>query len=513
VTSPREATGADAKFAPSAILVFAGLSLACAIASDGFLTADALTHYLYAKYAFSDPTLFVDVWGRPVVTMLYAVPAALAGRIGVRITALIVAIVCAFSAHGIGRGQGLRRPALALLFTLAQPLVFLNSFAEMTELPFAALAGLAFWAYQSRRWWVAAALAGLLPLTRPEGFELIALAGAGLLANRRFLPLLLLALPLLLWNHAGWELYGRAGPWWRWLGDHWPYSRDSTYPAGNPLQLVLSLPAVVSPFVLPATLIGAWRTLRPPLDRSARDTHTRTCELVTLGIPLSILIIHSLLYGLGKMASFGEPRYLLVAAPFWAVLSARGWEWLADRLQWRHPLRWAAVASILPAAALIIHPVLPLRRPAHWETAERFVNQFRERMVTAGYTKVLTAHPAVIYYLGVSPIDPEHVVEWRRDSILKPPPGTVLVWDPIYSARNASVDRAVTLAEVRAAGWVQVPEFDPLLATPPTEPRGPTPDPADEVATKEPWAVFVHAGNPLMPAEAPPAPRRFPSPP
>src|SRR5204863_1214208 len=147
----------------------------------------------------SEPTLLVDVWGRPVVTMLYAVPAALAGRIGVRITALAMALLCSFSAFGIARGQGLRRPALALLFTLAQPLVFLNSFAEMTELPFAALAGLAFWAYQSRRWCVAAALAGLLPLARPEGFELIALAGVGLLVNRRWLPLLLLPLPLLLW--------------------------------------------------------------------------------------------------------------------------------------------------------------------------------------------------------------------------------------------------------------------------------------------------------------------------
>jgi hypothetical protein len=134
-------------------------------------------------------------------------------------------------------------------------------------------------------------------------------------------------------------------------------------------------------------------------------------------------------------------------------------------------------------------------------------------MVTAGYGKVLTAHPAVIYYLGVSPIDPAHVVEWRRDFIVRPPPGTVLVWDPIYSARNANVDRAVTLAEVRAAGWVQVPEFDRLLATPPTESSRPTPDPADEVATKEPWAVFVHADNRLTPAEAPPAPRRSPSPP
>ena len=60
MTFPDEATGADGRFVTCAIVVFAAASLACAVSSNGFLTADALTHYLYAKYAFTDPTLLVD---------------------------------------------------------------------------------------------------------------------------------------------------------------------------------------------------------------------------------------------------------------------------------------------------------------------------------------------------------------------------------------------------------------------------------------------------------------------
>ena len=67
-------------------LVFSVCSLACAILSDGFLTADALTHYLYAKYALWEPALLVDMWGRPLVTGLFAVPAAL-GEDGARTVA------------------------------------------------------------------------------------------------------------------------------------------------------------------------------------------------------------------------------------------------------------------------------------------------------------------------------------------------------------------------------------------------------------------------------------------
>ena len=50
-----------------------------------------------------------------------------------------------------------------MIFTLAQPLAFLHSFAELTELPFALLLAGAFWAYVRRRWWAVAILAGLLP--------------------------------------------------------------------------------------------------------------------------------------------------------------------------------------------------------------------------------------------------------------------------------------------------------------------------------------------------------------
>jgi hypothetical protein len=73
-----------------------------------------------------------------------------------------------------------------------------------------------------------------------------------------------------------------------------------------------------------------------------------------------------------------------------------------------------------------------------------------------------------------------------------PPPDTVLVWDPIYGARNANTERALTLDEIRAAGWVQVPEFDPTLRAPTTPSSRPTPDPQDQLAPQGKWAVFVH---------------------
>src|SRR5436305_1283522 len=244
-----------------AITIFAGLSLWAAAASDGFLEADSCTHYIYARYAFAQPHLFVNIWGRPVCTAVYSVGAHLAGRIGVRVTSLLIAIGIALIAQGIARGQGWRRPApvLALIFTLAQPLVFLHSFSELTELPFALLVALGFWAYQRRRWlWFALAV-GMTPLSRPEGFGLLLLAAAGLLLHRRWWWLAVLALPLIAWDYAGWREYGSDGPWWNWLRANWPYAQQSLYDRGPLLHFVMLMPVVTSPFIFPAMVVGVWR--------------------------------------------------------------------------------------------------------------------------------------------------------------------------------------------------------------------------------------------------------------
>ena len=153
----------------AAIVLFAGLSFYCATHSEGFITGDACMHYLSARYAHSSHQNFVDVWNRPLTIGLYALPAWLGGRAAVRFTAMLVAIACGLVGCKIAAVQGARRPVLALIFTLAQPMLFLHSFGEMTELPFALVLGLAFLAYQARWFFLAAALTAWLPLGRPEG--------------------------------------------------------------------------------------------------------------------------------------------------------------------------------------------------------------------------------------------------------------------------------------------------------------------------------------------------------
>ncbi len=231
----------------AAVAVFASLSLAAAVTSTGFLEADACTHYLFARFALSEPHYLVNVWGRPFFTILHALPAAWFGLYGVRITSLLLALIGAMATYRVACAQGYRRPELALIALLAQPLYFLHSFSELTELPFATLLILAFWAYQSRRWLLMAILLSLGPTARPEGFGFLLLGAAALVLHGRRRWLVVLPMPLLIWTFCGWLVNGRPdyghgaanGLWW--LLRNWPYSATSMYLPG-PLLLWSSRP-------------------------------------------------------------------------------------------------------------------------------------------------------------------------------------------------------------------------------------------------------------------------------
>ncbi|MCC6422582.1 MAG: hypothetical protein IT447_03820 [Phycisphaerales bacterium] len=479
-----------------ALLIFAGLSAYFAAASEGFLEADGCTHYLYARFAFAEPHYFANVWGRPWCTGLYAIPAAVAGLLGVRLMSLALALLCAIVAYQLAKEQGHRRPVLALILTLGQPLLFLHSFSELTEVPFAALLVLAFWAYQRRQWLVMALLASMLPLARPEGFGFIILAAVALLAARRWTWLLLLPVPLLLWNHAGWVLSGRNGVWWRWLIDNWPYSANSLYPAGNLFKFAALLPMLVSPLVFPMTCLGTWRNLRiaPTVHAFIHAAHRNRCIVLTALLPLLVLVGHSLLYWLGKMASNGELRYLLILASFWGILSARGWEWFFERFNWRRPVIWAGLAVLIPGGVNFYYHMLPIQPDSQWRRAKWVADWYENSPLRLEYPKLMAAHPGIFYFLDLSVNDTGRARQWNLETVRQAPGGTILIWDPIYGVYNATGDHSIHIKDLLDAGWIADPMVEARLNRPIDQPEAGHPLQKIEPSAGQ-WHIFLSPTN------------------
>lgn len=443
-----------------AIAVFSLMSITMAVVSVGFLEGDACSHFLTAQAAFADPTYLVNVWGRPVCTALYALPVHFSGRLGARLSSLVTAIVISLLTRSIARGQGWRWPTLALMFVLAQPLVFLHSFSELTELPFALLIALGFLAYQRRQFFCLALVMGFGPLSRPEGFGFLALTLLALVLHRRWWWSVLAVAPLILWDYFGWRLNGCPGHWWTWLHDNWPYSQDSLYEKGPALYFVEYLPAVVSPFLFPATVVGIARCLMGQIfagwvgliREAIGNNHLRRCEILITVLPLMILAGHSFLYWRGKMASNGELRYMMVVAPFWALLSARGWSWIFAAMNWRRPFLWASLAVMLPVLVNRAWTVIPMDYGPDWLEAKQIAIWYKANPIHNDYPYLDISHVGLQFFLNFDP-QSGRLRPWTKTVIDSRPPGTLLIWDRVGALFNSDAQRKVPLDEIRAAGW------------------------------------------------------------
>jgi len=68
---------------------------------------------------------------------------------------------------------------------------------------------------------------------------------------------------------------------------------------------------------------------------------------------------------------------------------------------------------------------------------------------------LMLSHPAIFYFMDSGPGETVDGVEWKESTLAQKPPGTLMVWDPIYGVFNSDVARSITLGEIEEAGWVR----------------------------------------------------------
>ncbi|MEK7845438.1 MAG: hypothetical protein AAB257_00550, partial [Nitrospinota bacterium] len=97
---------------------------------------DEVGHYLIAKYSWQHPLLFLDIWGRPLVTLLFSIPAQVSlglTRFLSSLISLIVVYLTTYLAQIVLKKNEVR---LVIPFLVFQPFYFLLSFGILTELIF-----------------------------------------------------------------------------------------------------------------------------------------------------------------------------------------------------------------------------------------------------------------------------------------------------------------------------------------------------------------------------------------
>jgi hypothetical protein len=316
---------------------------------------DGGTHFLFARDAWWNHALLVDVWGRPLFTALYAFP-ALAGYLPAKLLTVAVCVATAWQCWRWAEDEGMSRAELAIPFLALQPSVLLLTGDTMTEPLFALMLVIALRLRRAGRVQGAMLLASLLPLARPEGFFVCVLWGIWSLTDARVsdawwrrartLPLLAVGVvawwiaaliitrdPLFIlhnWPHQ-WAptgaLYGTA-PWL----EYWHLRYEIV---AKPLAIFFALGLVA---LLVRRRLG-----------------------VATSLVLMLFVLHSVLRHLGLFGSAGYPRYFVCVAPAIALITLEGWNVVADscwrmleRLPSRARTSVRVVAYVLSAALLLV---------------------------------------------------------------------------------------------------------------------------------------------------------------
>ncbi len=275
---------------------------------------DSGYHYLFARWAWEHPAYFVNVWARPLFTLVYSLPAQ-AGYAATKIFTLLIALATGWQTWRLARDLGLARAGLVVPLLILQPSCFLLFTTALTEPLFALIFVAALRLHLSGRKTAGALTASLLILVRPEGFFIGLLWGVVLLIEDRFRMLprpLLLASGMLLWWISALLLTGDP----LWIAHNWPSDWQVASQANGTGPIwwyLILLPLIVGPFFLPWFIRGLIRSLRQ--------------RIFLLGAAsfLTLFCFHSVMYWRGWFGSAGYARYLVCVSPAIAIISLIGW--------------------------------------------------------------------------------------------------------------------------------------------------------------------------------------------
>ena len=324
----------DSRNAAIALALMTLLGIALIFLFPGCPEQDTNYHFLGARTAWSNPWLFVDVWGRPLYTTLYALPAFL-GFTATRFFAVGIGVAIGWQTWRLACDLRLERAWLVILFLLGQP-VFFELFPDLlTEPLFALVFVVALRLHLRGRRRSGMLIASLHPLARPEGVFLCLLWGAWVVAET-FYPVTSLQTSI------GWKLI-RIVPstvilatgvsiWWiaatcitrdpLFILHNWPSTwHQGVYGSGTlfsysrrSLEFMGTL--LAAPFVL-----GLWLKIR-----------ARTWIAITTSFVL-LFFLHTLFRAYGFFGEAGYPRYMVSVAPVIAVLTLVGWNTIAMRVE------------------------------------------------------------------------------------------------------------------------------------------------------------------------------------
>ena len=226
------------------------IAVTMAFFARGLASDEEVGHFLIARHAPAHLELFLNSYGRPLVTIIFALPAQ-AGLWAARIAAAVLAGLTTLAVLRTVKPARWYHLGIVLPCLFLQPYYLAHSATVMTEPVAACLVAWGILAFVERRFIVLAVIAGLLPVARQEWILFWPVLAWILVRERRWISIAIIPLPMVLWGAIGGFVHGaplgivRQVGWREYTaregaGAHEPTGFRSGLPSGSPWQVQYS---------------------------------------------------------------------------------------------------------------------------------------------------------------------------------------------------------------------------------------------------------------------------------
>lgn len=439
-------------------LFFVAAAVFCIIYFDGtFYEADSVTHYLYAKYAFDRPELFLNHWAKPVFVLL-AAPFAQLGFVGMKIFNALLALLNLILIHGIARRLKFGNPHLAPFFLIFSTLYFVLVFSGMTEILFATFVSAGIFLVLKNKPAAAAILISFLPFVRSEGLFFVALFALYFILERKWKYILYLGVGHVVYGIVGIFAFGN----FLWVFTEIPYaSLDSPYGSGNLVHFAKQLQYVIGIPLYFLFWVGMIGYIVKFVKNSFHQEHRNVDVILVFMGFLTFITAHTLFWYFGLFNSMGLIRVLVGVAPLIVLICLEGFNLITEEL-----LRDRRIARITVHYAFVLYifvfPFTSNSAAIEWDKDMRLsVSQnLVEKEVVPFVESRYTVMPRLIYNdyyiseaLVVEHFNPEKRVDLSKDHFHVIQSGDLIIWDSWHSV----IDRGTVQSDLAAD-----PRFTPI---------------------------------------------------
>jgi len=389
------------------------------ISEDSCGGADSIVHYRISRYAFKYPSLFLDLWGKPLFTILSS-PFSQFGFIGIKIFNVCVAGLTAYFALRITQHLRWGNGYLTVAACLFAPVYFILIPSAMTELLFGLVLVLAVFLFFKEKYVWSAVVISCLPFARNEGIVVFPFFFLAYLLKRNYQSIPVMGAAFLFFSLIGWKHFGN----FFWVTANNPYNGASEiYGHGSLLHFAEKSGETFGWPLTLGLLVGLIAIGFGCQNKKMKDNWKFVLLLIVLPA-LSYFAAHSYFWWKGIGGSLGLTRVMAGIVPLVAIIST---SFFSEKI-------WRFYLGILMTIAIIVTPFFQYNLPIELDATQKLTKQASQWIKDNKLDDRLIYYydPMVCHYLNKDPYNNDAVREQIPDrehpekAVAK---GSLVVWD------------------------------------------------------------------------------------